>query len=163
MIHGTKSGVQVRRFRWREATMAVNTPAYKTLERNGSFEKRGNNSRRPFLPRKEKSNGRNEIFNFHFDYSCRKIDFKKRRRKFFFDGFLFGKYEEKKLFTAKYALSRVTQTVTAYSPPYSSLDQAFVSPAILGWRVSHTAFVSKYIGASLRTSNFFAGGKGRSN
>lgn len=88
---------------------------------------------------------------------------KKRRRKFFFDGFLFGKYEEKKLFMAKYALSRVTQTVTAYSPPYSSLDQAFVSPAILGWRVSHTAFVSKYIGASLRTSNFFAGGKGRSN
>ena len=42
--------------------------------------------------------------------------------------------------------------------PRSSLDQAFVSPAILGWRIlayRQPTFVSKYIGASLRTSNFF--------
>lgn len=133
MIHGAKSGVQVRRFRW------LSTLAYKTLDGNGSFEKRGNNRRNKIL-----------------DSILLAAGF--ISKKFSLVGFsLYSKVLLRWM--------EMIDRVTAYSPPFIARSSIRISsyPWLESLAYREPTIVSKYIGASLRTSNFFAGGKGRSN
>lgn len=119
--------------------VAIDTLAYKTLDGNGSFEKRGNNRRNKIL-----------------DSILLAAGF--ISKKFSLVGFSF--YSKVLL-----RWMEMIDRVTAYSPPFIARSSIRISsyPWLESLAYREPTIVSKYIGASLRTSNFFAGGKGRSN